>query len=72
MQLDVVRSFTVRPPLRRPSAFDPEPILCHLPKLTLIAKYIVDQLGGIPDLLSGLAPPSTFGQTAPPRKDPVR
>jgi hypothetical protein len=62
----------MRPPLHRPTGFDPELVLCYLPELALIAKYFIDDIGGFPDLSSGLAPPSAFGRTAPPWKDPVR
>jgi hypothetical protein len=61
-----------RPQATRPTAFDPEPVLCHLPELALIAKYFIDHLGDFPDLSSGLAPPYAFGWTAPPRKDLIR
>jgi hypothetical protein len=57
----VVHSFTARPPLHQLTAFDPEPVLCHLPELALIAKYFAGHLGGFLDLSSGLAPPSAFG-----------
>jgi hypothetical protein len=70
-ELDDVRSITARPPLHRPTAFDPKPVLYHLPKLALITKYFVDHLGGFPDLSFGIAPPSTVGWTTPPWKDPI-
>jgi hypothetical protein len=65
-QPGTVRSFTARPPLRRPTAFDPEPVLCHLPEHALITKYFVDHLGSFPDLSFGQAPQSAFGRTMPP------
>jgi hypothetical protein len=72
MQPDAIRTFTARPPLRRPSAFDPEPVLCHLPTLALISKYFINHLGIFPDLSSDLASLFAFSQTAPPWKDPIQ
>jgi hypothetical protein len=71
-ELGTILSFAARPPLRQPTAFDPKPVLCHLPELALNTKYFVDHLGSFPDLSSGLVPLSAFGRTAPPQKDPVQ
>jgi hypothetical protein len=66
----VIRSSAVRPPLHRPTASDPEPVLCHLPELTLIVRYLVDHLDSFPDLSSSLAPVCTHHQSVPPTGSP--